>query len=118
VHSDGRKRSLALDVSALAMEPERRALREQFGSIGGLIVADILPGNPLYGTVRGVQVLEVPRASGSYGAGLEQGDVIIGIDGERTAMVDDLVRRLEQSGLQYRLEVIRDGLPGWVRMSR
>jgi S1-C subfamily serine protease len=118
LHSDGRKRSLALDVSALAMEPERRALREQFGSIGGLIVADILPGNPLYGTVRGVQVLEVPRASGSYGAGLEQGDVIIGIDGEMTSMVDDLVRRLEQSGLQYRLEIIRDGQQGWVRMNR
>jgi len=118
VHSDGKKRLLALDVLALAMEPERKALREQLGSIGGLIVGDILPGNPLYGTVRGVQVSEVPQASGSYAAGIEPGDVITGIDGVRITASDDLVRRLEQAGPQYRLEIIRDGLPGWVRMSR
>ena len=118
VHSDGKKRLLALDVSALTMKSELKALRVQLGSIGGLIVGDILPGNPLYGTVRGVQVSEVPRASGSYAAGIEPGDVIIGVDGVRITASDDLVRRLEQAGPQYRLEIIRDGLPGWVRMSR
>ncbi|MFN3745852.1 MAG: trypsin-like peptidase domain-containing protein [Hyphomicrobiaceae bacterium] len=118
LHSDGRKRRLALDVLALPMEAEKKVLREQLGGIGGLVVGDILPGNPLYGIARGVEVAEVPRASGAYAAGLEPGDVIIGIDGDPTPTADDLVRRLEQAGLQYRLEIIRDGLQGWLRMSR
>jgi serine protease DegQ len=118
LHSDGRKRHLVLDVSALPMDAERKVLREQLGGIGGLVISDILPGNPLYGTARGVQIAEVPRASGAYAAGLEPGDVITGIDGDPTSTANDLVRRLEQAGLQYRLEIIRDGLPGWVRMSR
>jgi S1-C subfamily serine protease len=118
LHSDGRKRLFTLDVSTLPMETERTALREQLGGIGGLVVSDILPGSRLYGTVRGVQVVEVPRASGAYAAGLEPGDVLIGIDGAPTVTIDELARRLEKAGLQYRLEIIRDGLPGWVRMSR
>jgi len=118
LQSNGQRRRLALDVSASAMETERKALPAQLGGIGGLVVSDILPGNPLYGSVRGVEVMEVPQASGAYGAGVDPGDVIVGIDGEKIGGTSELERRLEQIGTQYRLEIIRNGVSGWVRMSR
>lgn len=106
-----------LDIVATSPKPARKMIREQLGSIGGLVVGDILPGSPFYGAVRGVQILEVPPKSASEAAGLNAGDIIVGIDGERTASADDLVRRLELANVQYRLEIVRGGASAWVRMN-
>jgi S1-C subfamily serine protease len=118
IYSEGRRKRVSLNVAAIALEPERIVLRPHMGTISDVVVGDILPGNALYGHVRGAQILDLPPTSVSYLAGLEKGDVIVAIDGDGVVSVDDLVRKIDKAGLQYRLDIIRDGVPAWVRMSR
>ena len=81
-------------------------------------MGDILPGNPLYGDVRGTQVLKVPADTPAGQAGFQEGDVIVGIDGMSVRSTDDLVRALDRTGMQYRVRLVRSGMPGWIRGAR
>lgn len=116
--SEGKRRRISLHVIANGIEPERQALRSHLGAIGGLVVGEIVPGSPHYGTLRGALILDVPAASASQAAGLAPGDVIIAVDGTRVASVDDLTRRIEQAGLEFKLDIMRSAVPAWVRMKR
>jgi S1-C subfamily serine protease len=116
--SEGKRRRVVLTMIARGIEPERHTLRSYLGTISGLVVGEILPGNPNYGVWRGAQILEVPAASASQIAGLAAGDVVIAIDGIRIASVDEMTRRIEQAGLEYKLDIVRGTVPAWIRMKR
>jgi S1-C subfamily serine protease len=81
-------------------------------------VADILPGNILYGELQGAQVVEVPPLSPSRFAGLEVGDVIVSVDGTKIFTAAELTSRIERAGLEYRLDLMRNQTPHWLRMRR
>ena len=57
---DGRKAQRSLLATETVIGPIERVLPQDAGSISGAVVGDILPGNPLYGDIRGTQVLKVP----------------------------------------------------------
>jgi serine protease DegQ len=118
IDTRGARRRVSLKVGSIALEAPKAALPQRLGGIGDLVVSDILPGNPLYGNLRGAQIREIPDLSPSYMAGFEVGDVITAIDGTRVVSVDDLVRRIEHAGMQYRIDIVRDGVLGWTRMNR
>jgi S1-C subfamily serine protease len=79
------------------------------------VLGDILPGNALYGDVRGTQVLKVLANTAADQAGFRAGDVIVGIDGMTVRSTDDLARALDRTGMQYRVRLVRNGMPGWIR---
>ena len=81
-------------------------------------MGDILPGNPLYGDLRGAQILEMPERAPDYASGLTVGDVIVAIDSAAVRTTDDLLRRIEQAALQYRVDFIRNGIPAWMRVTK
>ena len=62
-------------------------------------------------TEAGVLVLEVTAGSGADEAGLEEGDVIVGFDGEPIATVEDLLARIRASepGETVEIEYFREG---------
>ena len=115
---DGRKAERHLKVTGIATAPVERVLANDAGSISGAVLGDILPGNPLYGDVRGTQVLKVPAQTAASQAGFQEGDVIVGIDGMNVRSSDDLVRALDRTGMQFRVRLVRSGVPGWIRGAR
>ncbi len=115
---DGAKAQRQLKVAEVAALPAERILSNDAGSISGAVLGDILPGNPLYGDVRGTQVLKVSDNTKASHAGFRAGDVIVGIDGMNVRSTDDLVRALDRTGMQYRVRLVRDGIPGWIRSTR
>jgi serine protease DegQ len=118
IHADGKLRQVVLDVAPVPLEPTKVVLQDKLGDIAGLVVGDIMPGNVLYGHLNGAQILSVPTLSISRMAGLEVGDVIVGVDGGKISSTGELSSRIEQAGLQYRLDIVRNGTPAWVRMRR
>ena len=118
IYSGDRKRRVSLEVVAKGIEPKKQILQSHLGSIEGLVVIDIIPGNPRYGNVRGVQIAEVPASSAGHAAGLVTGDVIVAVDGGKVTSVAEMVRRIEQAGLEYKLDILRDANPVWVRLKR
>ena len=118
IHSKGSEKVVPLTVSSLVLKPVGQRLRRPMGNIAGVLVGDILLGNPHYGNLSGVQILEVPARSSAYRAGFEVGDVITTIDGARVRTSEDLVQRINAAGLQYRVDLVRNGIPAWVRVGR
>lgn len=118
VFADGAKVQRQLKVTEIATAPTERTLASEAGSVSGAVLGDILPGNPLYGDVRGTQVLKVPANTPADQAGFRAGDVIVGIDGANVRSTDDLARALDRTGMQYRIRLMREGVPGWIRGGR
>ena len=118
VRSGAQTRRVSLTVAAGTVEPVEKLLDQKMGGMAGLIIGDIPPGHRLFGDLRGALILRVPPASPAYEAGFEVGDVIVSLDGNRVVTTDDLVRRIEQAGLLFRVDIARNGSPAWVRISR
>jgi S1-C subfamily serine protease len=59
----------------------------------------------------GVRVVEVQTGSPAASAGMQPGDVIVGIDGESVTGIDDIARVLDGSKIDKRVSarVLRDG---------
>ena len=102
----------------MVFEPEGRKIPDTAGSIAGAVVGEILLGNPLYGDVRGAQILSVPPDTSAFNAGLEGDDVIVAIDNLNVHSVDELLQRISAAGNKYSLTLLRNGSPGWIRVSR
>ena len=109
---------VALEATDVVLEPDGRAVPDSAGSIAGAVVGEILLGNPLYGDVRGAQVLNVPEGTPAASAGLLVDDVIVAVDSADVRSVDNLLLRIDRAGTQYRIRILRNGVPGWVRVNR
>ena len=107
-----------MTVAKAVLQPVGQRLQRTTGGVAGLMVGEILLGNPLYGDLSGIQVLEVPPRSPAYRTGFEIGDVIVSIDGANVRTLVDLNQRIARADLQYRVDLIRDGVPFWMRISR
>ena len=116
--SHGHGRLVKLTSSDLVIEPAGKPIPAQAGSIAGAVVGEILLGNPLFGELRGAQVMSVPADAPAFAAGLEDDDVIVRLDGTEIWSVDDLVRSITRAGTQYRIDIVRGGAPWWLRVSR
>ena len=118
INESGQDKHYTLVASEIVLPPERHTLSAEFGNIAGAVVGDIRIGNPLFGIVRGAQVIEVPKKSGAYALGLEPNDVIVGLDNAAIRTPEDLPQRLGSAGMQYRIVIMRGGVPAWVRVTR
>ncbi|HRD78366.1 MAG TPA: trypsin-like peptidase domain-containing protein [Hyphomicrobiaceae bacterium] len=90
----------------------------EMGAIAGLVASEIALGNPLYGDVRGAFVAGVAPDSPAARSGLAVGDVIVGVDDNNVRHLAHLVRWIDRAGMAYRLRIVRNGVPAWLRMSR
>jgi len=111
----GQGRNVSLISADTVIDPEERTLRPEMGSLAGAVVGEILLGNRLYGDVLGAQVLRVPADSPAYIVGLEADDVIVGIDDRRVRSPEELVYRVGRAGNEFRVAIVRNGVPGLIR---
>lgn len=118
IHVDGKDVTYRLTAADIALKPVEVLVPRGVGGLAGAIIADINLGHPLYGQMRGVQVLNVPMGTPAYATGLATGDVIVALDGSQVRATEDLWRLIDRSGMQYRVKVIREGTPGVLRVTR
>ncbi len=114
----GQGRNVSLVSADTVIDPEETTLRPDMGSLAGAVVGEILLGNRLYGNVLGAQALHVPADSAAYAVGLEVEDVIIAIDDRRVRSPEELVYRVGRAGNEFRVAIVRNGLPGLIRAKR
>ena len=118
IFSNGEGETFHLEATDMVLEPEGRTLAEPAGSIAGAVVGEILLGNPLYGDIRGAQILSVPPDTPAFATGLEGDDVIVAVDNLNVRSVDELMQRIARAGKQYTITLERNGSPGYIRVSR
>lgn len=118
IHANGARKDYALIATEIVAAPSEQILPARLGSIAGATVGEISLGNPLYGEMRGAQILKVSSNAAAYATGLEVGDVIVAVDGAPVRTPSDLLRFAERTAMQYRVKIVRAGVPGWIRVSR
>jgi serine protease DegQ len=118
LRSGDRDRPYRLRTAEVSEPGPEYSLSMAQGGLDGLIVSDIAPGNPLFGNVRGSQVVRVTAGSRAERIGLLAGDVIVGIDDRDIRHTEHLYRYAERAGVSYRLRVQRKGVPNWLRVER
>jgi S1-C subfamily serine protease len=116
--SKGAGRAVSIMSADIVLEPKEITLGPGEGSLAGAVLGEILPGNRLYGDLLGTQVLRTRADSPAYWVGLDQGDVIVGVDDARARTVDELKYRISRAGSEFRLAIIRNGVPGLIRAKR
>jgi S1-C subfamily serine protease len=117
LRKDGTDRELLMATAMIAEPQPQVSVPADLGGLEGLVLADIGAGNPLFGDIRGAQVISVAAGSRAARAGLLAGDVIIGIDDVDTRSTERVLRQLERTGMAYRLRLIRAGVTGWSRVA-
>ena len=118
LRSDGRDRRYDLTTADVAEAGPEQTLTAADGGLAGVTVADIAPGNPLFGELRGAQVVHIASVSDAARWGLQTGDVIVGIDNYVIRHTEHLLRYGERTGMSYRLKLQRRGIAGWLRVVR
>src|SRR5262249_43558180 len=116
--SRGAGRVAPLMSADIVVEPKEIALGPDEGSLAGAVLGEILPGNPLYGDLLGIQILGTQPNSPAYWADLEVGDVIVGIDDARARSVEELKYRIGLAGNEFRVAIVRNGVPGLIQAKR
>jgi S1-C subfamily serine protease len=118
IFSDGNGKVVELSADDIVIEPDRVAIPAAAGGLAGAKVGDILVGNPLFGDLRGAQVLEVPSGSPAFAAGIAVDDVIIEVGGANVRSVEQLMGRLAHTGRDYRIKLMRNGVPGTIEVHK
>ncbi len=115
---DGQDRRYNLKTAEVAEAGAEFTLTSADGGLDGVIVTDIAPGNPLFGDVRGSQVVQVVATRAAAKLGLLPGDVIVGIDNYDIRDTEHLYRYSGRTGMSYRLRIKRGPISGWLRVVR
>ncbi len=82
---------------------------EERGYIGISGVSVTTEVSQVYGLPQGVYVADIADNGGAQAAGIEKGDVIVGLDGEEITSMDDLQTRLQyyRQGTEVQVTVMR-----------
>jgi serine protease Do/serine protease DegQ len=116
--SDGNGKAVQLRADDIVIEPDRVPIPAAVGGLAGAKVGDILVGNPLFGDLRGAQVLEVTAGSPAFISGLAVDDVIVEVGGAKVRSVEQLMGRLARTGREYRIKLLRNGVPATIEARR
>lgn len=104
IHKGAAKR---ITVRLAEAVPERVEVPDKVGALSGLTLGSIEPGMPLYGRVEGALILEVKPGSKAASAGLQAGDVIVGVNQEPVRSPDDVIEIASSAGEKLLLQVMR-----------
>ncbi len=98
---DGRRRDLKVTIAASDAGDD---LGER---LAGVVLGPITRDHPLFGQVRGVEVLAVERGAPADRAGLRPGDIITSINRRPVTNRKEVVRALKQKGDTLLLHLLR-----------
>jgi S1-C subfamily serine protease len=118
VISDGQPKGFSLVVTELAPPTPEVPVPPTLPRLDGAVLAPILLGSPHFGELRGAQVLRVEPKSAAYTTGLDPGDVIVGIENTEVRTPEEVFRLAAAQTASYRLKIVRQRVPAWLRVER
>jgi serine protease Do len=118
VASENATRKVKLTMADFKIEPSPAAIPRESGGIGGLTLASIGPGSPLYGQLRGVIVQSVEPQSPAESAGFKVNDVIVGINQKNIADASQVLELVQEGASIDRVQISRSNIPFMVKLSR
>jgi Do/DeqQ family serine protease len=118
VLSDGGIKQFSLTVAELMPRPPEVPVPAGVRGLEGAVLAPILLGSPHFGELRGAEVLRVEPRSAANATGLREGDVIVGVGSMTVRTPEDLLQLAPAQTSSYQLNIVRQRVPGWLRVDR
>ena len=79
--------------------------------LAGVVVQPMGSDNPVFGKVRGVEVVKVKRGTLAELAGLLVGDIMLSIDRDRIRTIEDVVELTKDKKEKFDISIMRGGKP-------
>jgi serine protease DegQ len=118
VISDGQLKQFSLVVCELAPPTPEVPVPPTVQGLDGAVLAPILLGSPYFGELRGALVLRVGPKSAADTIGLDAGDVIVGVENTPVRTPEELLALAATQTASYRLKIVRQRMPAWLRIER
>ncbi len=98
-----------LRLKAVVAEPQLQTIEGKRLSrhLDGAVLGDIEEGSRYYGQIEGVLVLQVERGSAAARAGLRPDDIILSVNKQHVASVDEVQRAIKRGGRGLLLNIQR-----------
>ena len=111
IYRQGQTLDMPVTITDSKREQERAEVPASIVRLAGLVVGSLEADSPLFGEVRGVQVLEVRPGTLSQLVGLLPGDIITQIGSDRIRSVEDFLRIIKDKNSKFEMNVLRNEVP-------
>lgn len=118
VASESAVKKVSVTVADFKVEPTTTTIPGEFRGMGGMTVASIEPGSPLYGVIRGAVIKGVEPQSVAEKTGFQPGDVIVGIDHSTIRHVSQVAEVVHAGSHVDQVKINRGGIPYVVQLPR
>jgi serine protease Do/serine protease DegQ len=109
-------KSVPLWVAELKPEQDRLEIPPSVLRLAGVVLGTLESDAPLFGEVKGVEVVEVKKGSFAELFGLVAGDIVTAIEQDRVRRPEDVLRLVKDRNAKYDIHVVRKGVPVIVRV--
>ena len=107
----GQPLDMPVTITDSAREAERAEVPATIVRLAGLVVGSLEADSPLFGEVRGVQILEVRQGTLAQLVGLLPGDVITQVGTDRVRSVEDFLRVIKDKNSKFEMKILRNDVP-------
>lgn len=107
----GQPLDLPVTITDSAREAERAEVPASIVRLAGLVVGSLEADSPLFGEVRGVQVLEVRQGTLAQLVGLLPGDIITQVGADRVRSIEDFLRVIKDKNAKFEMKILRNEVP-------
>jgi Do/DeqQ family serine protease len=98
-------------VANIRPVPETLEVPPTILRLAGVVVQPLGSDNPVFGKIRGVEIVDVKRGTLAELAGLLKGDVMVSIDRDRIRTIEDVVELTKDKKEKFDISIVRDGKP-------
>jgi Do/DeqQ family serine protease len=107
----GQSLDVPVTIADSKREPERAEVPASIVRLAGLAVGSLEADSPLFGEVRGVQILEVRQGTLAQLVGLLPGDIITQVGTDRIRSVEDFLRVIKDKNSKFEMKILRNDIP-------
>lgn len=102
---------VSVQVEDIRPEPVRLTIPSSVVRMAGVVVESLEFDDAMFGVVKGIEVVDVPKRSLAEFLGLRAGDIIAAVDQDKVRKPDDLLRQIKDRHEKFDLHIVREGIP-------
>ena len=103
--------TVPVKIADIKMSPETLEVPPTILRLAGVVVQPLGSDNPVFGKVRGVEIIDIKRGTLAELAGLQRGDVMVAIDRDRIRTIEDVVELTKDKKEKFDISIMRGGKP-------
>lgn len=112
---DGKPQIVSVVIEDFKREPERLEIPAEIVRLAGVVVVSLESDSPVFGEIKGVEVVQVQPGTLAQLVGLLAGDIITKVGQERVRRPDDFLGLVRDKNEKFEMQVIRNGVPVLVK---